>query len=1250
MPPKFHARPLSFKTLRHFLYRSFLLLLTLSLQSGKLTAQNAGDVAVLEPGKSIERELAGGQVHAYHITLVAGQYLHVVVVQHGIDVVVGLSGPDTTQLAEVDSLNGTQGPESIFYIAAGAGTYRLEIRPLNKTAAVGRYEARIEELRTAGEADKQRIRAETLFSEATLLRHAGTTESLNRALGKFAEALPLFHGLNDTPREVLMLNFIGFSYNSLGEKPKALNSFTQASTLAHAAGDRSGEAVALTGLGTVYGLGEPQKGLESYTQALPLFRALGDGANEATVLIGTGLTSLRLSDMRKARESYSQALLLARAVGERGSEARSLAGLGYVYQRSGEKQKALDSFNEALPIARSVSDRVSEADALTGLGLTYANSGEAQKGLDYLLQSLPLFHAAGDRGSEAVTLNTLALAYAGLGDKQKTLESFTQALPLARATGDSSSEARALIGMGAINVTLGEGQKGIDLLRQALLIARNTSDRQNEADALWSLGYGYGRNGETQKAIESFTQSLPLLRAVGDRQGEALALALLGFVYLNEGALNVGAWLKAQDSFTQSLTIARAIGNPMIEAQALNGLSVFSLGQPQQALDHLTQSLSLSRRVGNRAGEADTLNAFGATYFLSNEPQKALDSFTQALHLYRAFNDRQGEATALASLALVERTEDKLTEARAHIEAAIAIFETLRTKIINQEGRTSYFASAQDYYKFYIDLLMALHEESPSEGHDGEALRASELSRARALLDTLVEAKADIRAGVDPELVKHERSLQLPLNDRAQAQMKLLSGPHTEEQANTLAKEIEELTTTYERVKTEIRQTSPRYAALTQPPPLTLKEIQAQMLDESTLLLEYSLGSANSFLWHEGDHSYVWAVTSNSIKSYEIAGRSEIEAASRRVYDLLNARNKRINGETPAQRETRISQSDSEIPVAATALSQMVLAPVAAQLGKKRLVIVADGMLQYIPFAMLPAPNANINSAAPQPLIVEHEIVSLPSASTLSVIRREVEGRKAAPKTIVALADPVFTKNDERVKRGLNRGTGNIKDAPAGAKAETGRELELVEGAEDTGLASGDLGIPRLPGSRQEAKEIVALVPAAERKLALDFEASRSVATSTELSQYRYVHFSTHGFLNSVHPELSGIVFSLVNERGEAQDGFLRAHEVFNLKLPAELVVLSACQTGIGKEVKGEGLVSLTRGFMYAGAPRVVVSLWSVSEMGTTELMVRFYREMLKKGLRPAAALRAAQISLMKESRWSSPFYWAPFILQGEWR
>jgi len=168
--------------------------------------------------------------------------------------------------------------------------------------------------------------------------------------------------------------------------------------------------------------------------------------------------------------------------------------------------------------------------------------------------------------------------------------------------------------------------------------------------------------------------------------------------------------------------------------------------------------------------------------------------------------------------------------------------------------------------------------------------------------------------------------------------------------------------------------------------------------------------------------------------------------------------------------------------------------------------------------------------------------------------------------------------------------------------------------------------------------------------LALDFEASRTVATSPALAKYRIVHFATHGILNNKHPELSGLVLSLVNKEGRAQDGFLKLQDIYNLKLPVDLVVLSGCQTGLGEQVDGEGLISLTRGFMYAGATRVVASLWNVSDMATASLMAEFYSAMEKDGMRPAAALRAAQIKMWKEKQWSSPYYWAAFQIQGEWQ
>jgi CHAT domain-containing protein len=269
--------------------------------------------------------------------------------------------------------------------------------------------------------------------------------------------------------------------------------------------------------------------------------------------------------------------------------------------------------------------------------------------------------------------------------------------------------------------------------------------------------------------------------------------------------------------------------------------------------------------------------------------------------------------------------------------------------------------------------------------------------------------------------------------------------------------------------------------------------------------------------------------------------------------------------------------------------------------------------------------------------------VNLPSASTIAVLRRELAGRKPAAKTLAVLADPVFYKSDKRIKLGARR------VASQTAQLVHNRLNERIL-AQIAGGASGDLRIERLPFTRREAKQIMAFVPAGAGMKAFDFEANRPTATSDRLSQYRYVHFATHGLSDSERPELSTIVFSLLDEQGRPQDGFLRAHEVYTLNLPAEMVTLSACETGLGKLTRGEGLMSLTRGFMYAGAARVVVSLWSVNDPATAELMTRFYRRVLVAGERPAAALRAAQVEMWKDKQWGAPYYWAAFTLQGEWR
>jgi CHAT domain-containing protein len=251
--------------------------------------------------------------------------------------------------------------------------------------------------------------------------------------------------------------------------------------------------------------------------------------------------------------------------------------------------------------------------------------------------------------------------------------------------------------------------------------------------------------------------------------------------------------------------------------------------------------------------------------------------------------------------------------------------------------------------------------------------------------------------------------------------------------------------------------------------------------------------------------------------------------------------------------------------------------------------------------------------------------------------RQALKGHTVAPKTLAILADPVFTENDPR----LQTQTQNKNDINLSLD-----QSALQRAANNLNRRVWD----RLPATRKEAQAILQLVSPQESLSAFDFDANFSWVTKPDLSQYRYVHFATHGFADPKNPELSGIVLSLFNPAGEAERGYLRLGDIFNLNLPADLVVLSACETGLGGTVTGEGLVGLTRGLMYAGAERLAVSLWKVDDLATAELMQKFYQRMLQNGEAPNVALRQAQLQMWESNDRRNPYFWSGFIIQGEWR
>lgn len=960
--------------------------------------------------------------------------------------------------------------------------------------------------------------------------------------------------------------------------------------------------------------------IEKYEEALLYWRAHNEKAKEAQAAARIGEIHVLFGENQDALALYQQSLKLSRRVKDTPIQIESLNRLCSIYAFQGATTKALDYCNRALSLSRETGDRRGEAQALNNIGEAYLFT-DMKKALASFEQALRLSVDEDQRG-QAHTLTNIGYIYTDLSDLQKAATYYQQALTIWSATCDLSGEARTINALGVLHSKLGEKQKALDEHTRARELFRTIGNWPGELTALTGLGYVYDSMGQKKKALEQYTEALAISRAIGQREAEMVLLLHAGNVHDAMGEKE-----EARASYEEALNLSRLLGDTRVQAYSLTFLGeIFEAdGKQKEALAYYQRALFLSRSSEDKRGEASVLNHLGHVYEKSGGRHSALKHYESALALHLITKDRQGEALTRYNMASVYRALGDLEQARHEIETSLGIIESLRTDVESHDLRVSYFASVQQYYSLYIDLLLQKHHAEPANGFEVAAFQASERARARNLLDLLTEARADIYQSVDPLLKEKEQSLRQTLNAKSERQMRLLGGgKHSAEEAAGLEKEIGDLTFELENVRAQIRERSPRYSELTQPQPLSLRDVQ-EILDENTLLLEYTLGE---------ERSYLWAVEKTGINIYELPARAKIEASAQRLYELLNARELKRE-ESLAEYEARAKETDEQYWPQAVELGKMILGPVSGQLGAKRLLVVADGALLLVPFGALtvsmPATSANQSEREPVPLMLDHDIISLPSASTLAVLRSMTAHRQPAAKAVAVLADPVYERDDPRLE-------GKADAAPA--TNQTDVELSLI----DTGS-----GIPRLLASAEEA-EIVQMAPRGAGLKALGFDANLDTVRSPAMAQYRILHFAAHGIFNNEHPELSGIILSLYDKEGQPRPGFLRLQEIYNLNLPVELVVLSACDTARGKEIDGEGLIGLTRGFVNAGAAGVVASLWKVDEDATAELMKYFYTGVLKEKLAPATALRKAQTKMWQIKRRHPPYYWAAFVLHGEYR
>jgi CHAT domain-containing protein/Tfp pilus assembly protein PilF len=958
---------------------------------------------------------------------------------------------------------------------------------------------------------------------------------------------------------------------------------------------------------------------DRFDQATAIWRSLTDYSHASVAKLKAGDVCFLLSEFAAAGQRYQGAAALAEKKADRLAQGIALSQLGLVNSYMGDNDSAQKHLNHALDLLKLEKDstvlvRGAHGKALANMAEVTYSKGDFPKALDQFNEALQFLDQ--DRKSQARVYRFAGYITGGLGDAEGAPTKISRALELSRAINDKDGEGLALTLLGIFHTFESKQDLAIGFHQDAIKILRRVGDRHSEAIALNGLGQAY-EDSNRSYALVNYEKALRLFENAGALDFVAVTTFKLGTMHVAENPELALKYLE------RCLTLSRAAKKVRNEANALSEIAIVYASQklPNQAAKQHQKVLKFYETIGDHRGQAIALNNYGDFLLKLSQNQKALETYSQALPLSEKVNDKSILTTTLYNLARAYKALGNYEAGLLFIEQSLKIIEDLRTNVGSPELRALYFSGVRRHYDLCRDILMQLDRVRPGEGFAERAFLVSERSRARALLDLVQESQAKLRQGATAELLKDEREVGGFISSLTQYQWTLsLEGKKDSPEFAEVGSRLAELQAQYQEIQAKLRSQNSSQSPLVDFELKNKEQIQKELLNGDTMLLEYSLGD---------DQSYLWAITSDSFHSYVLPSRKNIEAVAVDLSDLIMARVKFDPAVNDYQ--AKVEAAESLYVEKARDLSRMLLGPVADQLRNRRLIFVTEGALQRVQFESLPVPL--VQTTASQVFLIETiEIAAMPSMTTLLAMRAADKHPASPGKLVAIMADPVFSRNDDRVN--------SPEQSPAVVRASS------LSSTEQPVLRDGP---SRLVYASEEADSILAVAPRGTTMVAKGFDASRETAMSSRVGEYQIVHFATHGFFDSEHPELSGILLTNIDQNGVARDGLMALNDIYTLDLSAELTVLSACQTALGKDVKGEGLVGLTHSFMSAGSKSVVASLWKVDDHATAALMSDFYQFMFREGMPPVVALRAAKLKMMQNRRWQAPYYWAGFVFQGDY-
>jgi CHAT domain-containing protein/Tfp pilus assembly protein PilF len=989
------------------------------------------------------------------------------------------------------------------------------------------------------------------------------------------------------------------------------------------------------------------RALESYYVAAVAWQRQGRWTEAADTWRQIGEVDFSRGNYKEALRAFDKALQLSQRAGDLFLTITQQANIGYVYIYLGNLQKASEFFDQCqgqlsriIETEGSTRERL-EAQLQNNYGEVEYGRGNLKTSLAFFARALAQWEKVDDRRGMALAHLNSGYSYLDSGSVDEATKEFDQALRLWRETVDSRGEALTLTAQGNLFSLLGDNYAALTVHREARDIFRRIGDQQGEAVTSNGLGKVFEDLNRKQEAIDDYSLALGINHSIGNRDFEGVSAYYLGRVWRDLGDLP-----QALEYYQSSLALSRQDGKSRMATLALMDIAAIYVKQQRinAALGIYQQSLAFYKKIADLRRQAFTHQGLGELFRVRGQSEAALQEYGLGLHLFQQIKDPQGQAESLYWLARLSQEQGRLNEALAESQESIDIIEIQRARVIGQNWRSSYFASVRRYFELYVDILMQLDRQKPDQGFAALALAASERARARSLVDLLTETQSEIRRDVDPVLLARERQLRQQLSATAAYQIKTLNGARRETESADIELKIRNLNIEYDVVQAQIKAQSPAYAQLSQPSALNLNQIQADLKqDKDTILIEYMLGD---------ERSYAWLVTPNTLIARELPGRRTLENLTAEVYQSLTARQQQPN-EDSSKYHDRYTAAEERFCPSSTQLTQLLLGPFKSLLNNQRLLVVADGNLQYIPFDALPLPAENdsgkvcrLDAEPPDyvPLLTAHEVVHLPSFSSLASLRRLGSSSSRPAREVAVWADPVFESDDPRIAAYLRK-----------ALLPPDQKVTVIGTTQSQGRSAPVLVDPYVPPTRllatkEEAQSVMRFAPAGVSLLLTGFAANRENTLNRDLHDYRILHFATHSIINSRYPSLTGLLLSTIDERGQAQNGLLQLHDIYGLRLNADLVVLSGCQTGLGEQLSGEGLIGLTQGFLYAGSRSVVVSLWDVQDKTTATLMATFYQAMLKDGAAPADALHQAKLRMYQQGPSRPPFYWSAFVIQGEYR